>query len=63
MIVSNLSHMDITCYLHASLGIMENIIEHVNLIYDENVHFQNFSVYVFHQLSVGIVLPRAIDRS
>jgi hypothetical protein len=55
--------MDITCYLHASLGIMENIIEHVNLIYDENVHFQNFSVYVFHQLSVGIVLPRAIDRS
>jgi hypothetical protein len=42
---------------------MENIIEHVNLIYDEDVHFQNFSVYVFHQLSVGIVVPRAIDRS
>jgi hypothetical protein len=40
---------------------MENIIEHVNLIYDED--FQNFSVYVFHQLSVGIVVPRAIDRS
>jgi len=61
--IQSFTHGYITWYLHASLGIMENIIEHVNLIYDENVHLQNFSVYVFLQLSVGIVLPRAIDRS